>query len=166
MKRAVLALLFFAACNEHKQPIAVESRNLSITSSAFANDQLIPKQYGCSGDSVPPPLNITDVPSNAKTLALIVTDPDAPGGLFTHWVVWNMPPSNANPQAGVQGQNSYGKQGYGTLCPPAGSHRYIFDAYALDTSLDAGPSAGREQIESAMKGHIVGHSRLVGIYSK
>ena len=166
MKRAVLALLLLAACDSHKQRIAVESRNLSITSSAFANDQLIPKQYGCGGESLPPPLEITQIPSNAKTLALIVTDPDAPGGLFTHWVVWNMPPSNPNPQAGVQGRNSYGKEGYGTLCPPAGSHRYIFDAYALDTSLNADPSAGREQIESAMKGHIVGHSRLVGIYSK
>jgi Raf kinase inhibitor-like YbhB/YbcL family protein len=166
MKRVLILALLLAACRQHREPIAVESHNLSITSSAFANDQPIPKQYGCDGDSIPPPLRISDIPSNAKTLALIVTDPDAPGGLFTHWVVWNIPATNPSIDAGRQGKNSYGRQGYGTLCPPSGSHRYIFDAYALDVSLNLDPSAEREEVESAMKGHIVGHSRLVGTYSK
>src|SRR5207237_9736463 len=139
----IFLLLCCAQRHEQKnsvmQPKAA-SKGLTITSSAFANNGEMPKKYGCSGESISPPLAIAGVPSGAKSLALVVTDPDAPGALFTHWIVWNLPPADTQINAGQptgagEGTNSYGKRGYGAPCPPAGSHRYIFDVYALDSSL-------------------------------
>jgi len=180
MKRLAYSIaiaLLLVSCNERQeakktipQPQA-PSKGLSITSPAFADNGEIPKKYGCSGDSVSPPLVIAGVPANAKSLALTVTDPDAPGGLFTHWVVWNMPPADTTIAEGqstgaAEGTNSYGKHGYGTLCPPFGAHRYIFNVYALDASLPLDPGAGREDVENAMKGHVVAQARIVGTYRK
>jgi len=144
---------------------------LTITSSAFTDGGAIPPKYGCSGESISPPLAISGVPGGAKTLALIVTDPDAPGGTFTHWLAWNIPPVNTSLAAGQapggsEGKNGYGKNGYGPPCPPSGSHHYVFDVYGLDASLTLDPSAERGEVEKAITGHIVAQGRIVGTYSK
>lgn len=125
----------------------------------------MPKQYGCSGGSNTPPLTIANVPANAKSLALIVDDPEAPGGHFTHWVVWNIPPASKTVQ-GVEGQNSYGKSGWGPPCPPEGMHHYVFNLYALDTLVDVPPDKGRDDLDKAMAGHVVAQTELTGRYKR
>jgi len=144
---------------------------MTITSPAFTDGGAIPQKYGCGGESISPPLAIGGVPKGAKTLALIVTDPDAPGGTFTHWLVWNIPPANtsiAEGQApgGTEGKSDYGKRGYGPPCPPSGSHHYLFDVYALDVSLTLDANAERAAVEKAISGHILAQGRIVGTYGK
>jgi len=144
---------------------------ITITSAAFKNQGAIPKKYGCSGESISPQLAFSGIPGETKSLALIVTDPDAPGGTFTHWVVWNIPPAKASigegeRPDGVDGKNSFGKIGYGAPCPPSGSHRYIFTMYALDTTLSLAKGSGREDVEAAMKGHILARGEIVGTYRR
>jgi len=144
---------------------------LKVTSSAFDNNAEMPKQYGCAGASQSPPLAIAGVPASAKSLALIVTDPDAPRGTFTHWVVWNIPPSTTSiaagqEPAGSQGKNDFGANGYGAPCPPSGSHRYVFHVSAVDTMLNVPAGASRADVEKAMKGHVVAEGELVGKYRK
>ncbi len=177
---ALFAAFFLVlACSERRETAAkadimakAPARGMTIISPAFTENQSIPARYGCGGSNVSPPLAFSGVPQSAKTLALIIEDPDAPGGLFTHWVAWNIPLSTASiaegqpPAGGVQGENSYGRTGYGTLCPPSGEHRYIFSLYALDASLSLPPSTGRDELESAMKGHIVAQAQLMGRYRK
>ncbi len=145
--------------------------DLQIISPAFTNQSEIPKKYGCAGQSVSPPLSFAGVPPQTKGLALIVTDPDAPSGLFTHWVVWNIPPQTSSigegqSPGGTEGKNSFGKTGYDAPCPPSGSHRYIFDLYALDTALDLAPGSQREDVEKAMKGHVLAKGQILGTYRK
>ena len=110
-------------------------------------------------------MQIADIPSEAKSLVLIVDDPDAPGGLFTHWLVWNIPPQTSavgegSAPKGVQGTNDFGKLGYGGPCPPSGTHRYYFKIFALDRELDLPFGAKRGQLDGAMKGHVVAQGEL------
>jgi Raf kinase inhibitor-like YbhB/YbcL family protein len=176
---ALFAFLFLVtACPQRREAAAnavatkAPSQGMTISSAAFAGNGSIPAKYGCGGSNVSPPLAFSGIPQNAITLALLVEDPDAPGGLFTHWVVWNIPVSTAAvsegqpPAGGVEGKNSYGRSGYGTLCPPVGEHRYVFNVYALDAPLDLPPSSGREELESAMMGHLLAHGSLIGRYAK
>ena len=147
------------------------SQGMTIVSPAFRDGGEIPKKYGCSGTSTSPPLSIAGVPATAKSLALVVTDPDAPGGTFTHWVVWNLPAATSSlPEGqtppGSEGQNDYGRSGYGPPCPPSGSHHYVFDLYALDAMLNLAPSAKRADVENAVKGHLVAQARITGTYRK
>jgi hypothetical protein len=102
---------------------------------------------------------------------LIADDPDAPGGLFTHWMVWNIPPQTSSIEEGsrskgFQGTNDFGKAGYGAPCPPAGMHRYYFRVFALDRELDLRSGAKRSQLDAAMKGHVLAHGELIGRYSR
>lgn len=111
------------------------------------------------------------MPASAKSLALIVTDPDAPRGTFTHWVVWNIPSNTTSIAAGQeppgsQGKNDFGANGYGAPCPPSGSHRYVFHVSAVDTMLNVPAGASRADVEKAMKGHVVAEGELVGKYRK
>ena len=124
-----------------------------------------------SGDASPP-LQLSDVPSGAKSLALICHDPDAPReNGFTHWVVWNIAPNvgefaeNAVPEGAVQGTADFGATGWGGPKPPSGTHRYIFYLYALDTVLDLPVSTMRPQLQQAMQGHIVDEAVLTGLFS-
>ncbi len=150
---------------------AAGGAKMKITSSAFQEGANIPSKFTCEGADTSPPLQIADVPSRAKSLALIVDDPDAPSGLFTHWMVWNISPQTgtigegAAPK-GVQGTNDSGKSGYGGPCPPSGTHRYYFKIFALDRELDLPFGAKRGQLDAAMKGHVVGQAELMGKYSK
>jgi Raf kinase inhibitor-like YbhB/YbcL family protein len=144
---------------------------MKLTSPAFENNQEIPSEYTCDGADISPELNIGDVPENAKSLALIMDDPDAPGGTWVHWVVWNIPPDtkkiakDAEPE-GIQGTTSFGKQGYGGPCPPSGTHRYIFKLYALDTTLDLEEGSDKKELEAAMQGHIIEKTELTGPYKR
>ena len=150
---------------------AAGGAKMKITSSAFQESANIPRQFTCDGSDTSPPLQIADIPSGAKSLALIVDDPDAPNGLFTHWMVWNIPPqagaiAEGSTPKGVQGTNDFGKSGYGGPCPPSGAHRYYFKVFALDRELDLPFGAKRGQVDAAMKGHIVAQGELMGRYSR
>ena len=145
--------------------------SISITSPFFHAGGDIPAKFTCNGTNVSPELQISSVANEAKSLVLIVDDPDAPRGLFTHWIVWNIDPKttrmaeNSAPTAGVQGINDFGKRNYGGPCPPSGTHRYFFKIFALDTKLELKPGARRAELDAAMRGHILAQGELMGRYS-
>ena len=150
---------------------AAGGAKMKITSSAFQEGANIPSKFSCDGANTSPPLQISDVPSGAKSLVLIVDDPDAPSGLFTHWAVWNISPQTStiaegSTPKGTQGTNGFGKSGYGGPCPPSGTHRYYFKIFALDRELDLPFGAKRGQLDAAMKGHVVAQGELMGRYSR
>jgi Raf kinase inhibitor-like YbhB/YbcL family protein len=144
---------------------------LLLTSPAFKESEEIPKQYTCKGDNVSPPLNITGVPSGTKSLALIMHDPDAIGSDFTHWLMWDIPTNtkaiaaNSVPVGALQGSNGYDNTSYAGPCPPAGSgtHRYIFELYALGNTLNLTSAASRGDLQEAMKDHVLAQSTLTGL---
>jgi Raf kinase inhibitor-like YbhB/YbcL family protein len=161
-------------------PSAAAQNNpkLTVTSSAFTAGSAIPVRYSCKSPKVEsPPLAWKGVPGDAKTLALIVKDPDAPNGTFIHWVVYNLPATLTGLEAnvppveklanrGLQGANSLGQIGYKGPCPPPGSpHHYHFELTALDTTLDLKPGASAAQVEEAAKGHVRASGDLVGTFA-
>jgi Raf kinase inhibitor-like YbhB/YbcL family protein len=148
---------------------AAEGAGMKITSAAFREGGNIPSKFTCDGSDTTPPLQITGVPSEAKSLVLITDDPDAPSGLFTHWLVWNIPPqtnsiAEGTAPKGVHGTNDFGKSGYGGPCPPPGTHRYSFKIFALDRELDLSSAAKQSQVDAAMKGHVIAQGELIGRY--
>jgi Raf kinase inhibitor-like YbhB/YbcL family protein len=169
MKKAIIASASAVALAAMVS-FAAGGAKVKITSSAFQDGANIPSKFTCDGADTSPPLQIADIPSEAKSLALIVDDPDAPSGLFTHWLVWNIPrQTNAvgegSTPKGVQGTNDFGKSGYGGPCPPSGTHRYYFKILALDRELDLPFGAKRGQVDAAIKGHVVAQGELMGRYS-
>ena len=144
---------------------------MKIISPAFEHNQNIPDKYTCKGENINPPLQFVDVSHNAKSLVLIVDDPDAPVGLWVHWVVFNIPitvseiAENSKPD-GTQGITSFGKAGYGGPCPPSGTHRYFFKLYALDSTVDLQINADKKAVEEAMKGHVIEQAELIGFFGK
>jgi Raf kinase inhibitor-like YbhB/YbcL family protein len=144
---------------------------ISITSPAFQAGGDIPAKFTCNGTNVSPELQISGVPNEAKSLVLIVDDPDAPRGLFTHWIVWNIDPKttqmaeNSAPAGAVQGTSDFGKRNYGGPCPPSGTHRYFFKMFALDTKLDLKPSARRAELDAAIHGRVLAQGELMARYS-
>jgi len=144
--------------------------DLSVKSTAFENNQPIPKKYSCDGEEVNPPLTIGGVPAGTKSLVLVVDDPDAPRGTYDHWVVWNIPNTgriDENSVPGIQGVNSSGKRSYVGMCPPSGTHRYFFKVYALNTAFVLKPeSTHKKDLEKAMQGHILAKGELIGLYSR
>ncbi|MEM3364358.1 MAG: YbhB/YbcL family Raf kinase inhibitor-like protein [Candidatus Micrarchaeia archaeon] len=142
--------------------------------SAFAPFAQIPIRYTCDGDDFIPPFEITGIPPRTKSIAVIVEDPDAPRGLFVHWVAWNLPPSGKYPESvdvaslgGKEGINSANRYGYMGPCPPPGpAHRYFFKFYALDTMLDLDTGTKREGLLNAMKGHVLAQGEIVGKYGR
>ncbi len=145
---------------------------MKISSIAFAQNGHIPAKYTCDGADINPPLKIEHVPAGAKSLALIVDDPDAPAGTWVHWVVWNINPSiqeiqeDSVPRGASQGLTDFRRQAYGGPCPPSGTHRYFFKLYALDSLLTPGPRATKTALENTMKGHILAQAELVGLYAR
>ena len=151
-------------------PTAGEKK-MKITSSAFQQGGSIPSKFTCDGADTSPVLQIQEIPPVAKSLALIVDDPDAPSGLFTHWIVWNIPPQTStiaegSAPKGVPGTNDFGKSGYGGPCPPSGTHRYFFKVFALDRELDLPAGGKRSQLDAAIKGHVIAQGELMGRYSR
>jgi Raf kinase inhibitor-like YbhB/YbcL family protein len=145
-------------------------KELKVKSSAFEPNNPIPKKYSCDGQDINPPLNIDGIPKEAKTLALIIDDPDASSGTFDHWVVYNIPASTSqigeNTVPGTEGLNSARQSGYMGPCPPSGTHRYFFKVYSLDTELKLGVNSKRKDVEKAMQNHILAKGELVGLYSR
>jgi Raf kinase inhibitor-like YbhB/YbcL family protein len=150
---------------------AGESNFMTLSSPEFAQGQPMPAASAMRGDNKSPQLLIGGIPLNAKTLVLIVDDPDAPAGLWTHWLLWNIPATTAViaegkvPEHAVEGKNSFGNARYDGPAPPSGTHRYFFHVYALDSSLSLDAGASRDEMEAAMKGHVVGSAEFFGTYS-
>jgi Raf kinase inhibitor-like YbhB/YbcL family protein len=144
---------------------------ISVSSLAFRDGEKIPEQFTCKGANVSPQLQFPGVPPEARSLVLIVDDPDAPTGLFTHWLVWNIEPTTrqiaekSSPPSAVPGTNDFGKSGYGGPCPPSGTHRYFFRVFALDQKLQLKSGAKRAALDKAMAGHIVARGELMGRFS-
>jgi Raf kinase inhibitor-like YbhB/YbcL family protein len=151
---------------------------LQLTSPAFAPGGVIPREYTADGRGVSPPLRWGSVPAGTKSLVLICEDPDAPAGLFTHWLAYNLPAGLTGLDAGVpadpalpdgtrQGKNDFGKTGYGAPAPPRGNpHRYVFRLSALDARLDLEPGAVRDEVTTAMFNHVLAEGDLTGTYGR
>ncbi len=156
----------------NKSTITINSQTMNITSPAFADNQNIPSKYSCDGDGINPPLEWSGVPQSAQSLALIVSDPDAPNGTWMHWVMWNISPlttqvaENSVPPGAVQGQASSGQNVYGGPCPPSGTHHYIFTLYALDAKLSIPSYSTADKLSQAMEGHILAQAQLIGLYAR
>lgn len=150
----------------------VQKISMKLTSPVFDSYQKIPVDYTCDGKKVHPPFIIAGVPSSAKSLALVVDDPDAPTGTFTHWVIWNIHPDVTTikegevPNESQEGTNSIGETGYTPPCPPTGQHRYFFTLYALDAKLGLDGKATKEDVEKTIAGHVLAQFLLVGVYSR
>ena len=153
---------------------------LMLSSSAFSSGAEVPKKFTCDGANLSPPLSWSGAPPGTVSFALIADDPDAPGGTWLHWVLFNVPGTAAAlPEAlagsgelrqlgaALQGRNDFGKLGYGGPCPPPGrAHRYFFRLYALDSSLPLKAGAARREVEAAMRGHVLGEATLMGTYAR
>ena len=173
---AVILALFTASLSLY--PIAAAGKEAKMTdafrmtSSVFENNGSIPAKFTCDGRDINPPLSIQSVPAGTKSLALIVDDPDAPRGMWVHWVVWNIDPKTTEiredtvPTGAAQGMNDFRKKDYGGPCPPSGTHRYFFKLYALDTQLSPGANAEKTDLEKAMKGHIISEAQIMGTYKR
>ncbi len=149
----------------------------AITSAAFASGATIPPRYTCDGEDLSPPLAWQGAPEGTRAFALICDDPDAPAGTWIHWVIYNIPATEAGLAEGIpsqetlpngarQGVNSWGRVGYNGPCPPRGTHRYFFTLYALNTLLQLGPGARRDDLLRALRGHILAETRLMGTYAR
>ena len=142
---------------------------MKLTSPEFENGNKIPRKFTCEGDDFNPKLIIEAIPAGAKSLALIVDDPDAPMGTWVHWVSFNIPVISQIDEdsiPGKQGINDFGRKDYGGPCPPSGTHRYFFKLYALDTVLDLNEGINKEALEEAVEGHILDTAELIGLYKK
>jgi hypothetical protein len=170
------ALLLFGGAGAEEATMT-----LKITSPAFAHNAAIPSTYTCEGDDISPPLVWTGVPAGAKSLALIVDDPDAPDPAaprmtWVHWVLYDLPPTAtglaeavapaALPKGTKVGVNDWKRSDYGGPCPPIGRHRYFFKLYALDVLLSDLVKPTKAKVEAAMKGHVLGEAQLIGTYQK
>src|SRR5438552_11259588 len=161
MKIRILGICAIAAVAGALSSFAVGGGKMKITSPAFQEGGNIPSKFTCDGSDSNPALHFEGAPAEAKSLVLIVDDPDAPSGLFTHWVVWNIDPKTTDiaegsaPAKGMQGKNDFGKPGYGGPCPPSGTHRYYFKIFALDGELALSPGSKRAQLDAAIKGHVI-----------
>lgn len=150
---------------------------MQLQSSVFSSNGLIPTKYTCDGDNISPPLTWNQPPEGTTSFALIVEDPDAPKGTFTHWVIYDIP-GNQNqllegitqestlPDGSIQGRNDFGQLGFGGPCPPQGSHRYCFKLHALERSLNLAPGACKTDVLKAMEGTVLESAELVGHYTR
>jgi len=151
--------------------VVVLAAAFGISSPAFKQGQAIPVDYTCDGQNVSPALVWTAPPTGTKSFALIMDDPDAPGGTFTHWLAWNISPKARGLKRGArpprQGTTSFGRVEYGGPCPPTGPpHRYFFKLYALRSTLALPNGSSRSQLEAAMRGKVLRRIRLVGLYGR
>ncbi|WP_281950478.1 YbhB/YbcL family Raf kinase inhibitor-like protein [Nitrosophilus kaiyonis] len=169
MKRVIIALTLLL--------ITIKGFTMEIKSPAFENEGFIPAKYTCDGEDISIPLIFEDIPKEAKTLAIIMDDPDAPVGVFVHWVIYDIPAEINSLPEGIpnapvleynikQGVNDFGKIGYGGPCPPNGAHRYFIKVYALDKALNAEPGISKSNLLNLISGHVVDEAVLMGIYER
>jgi Raf kinase inhibitor-like YbhB/YbcL family protein len=162
---SILSLFLFST-------YGISSDGFKISSPAFENNAFISEKFTCVGKDVNPPLMIEKIPQGTKSIALIVDDVDAPGGIWVHWVLWNIPQGtkeikeNSVPEGAKQGLNDFRKRQYNGPCPPPGIHRYYFKIYALDVVLNLEPDTTKANLEKAMKGHIIGQSYIIGLFKR
>jgi len=173
-----LVFVLLAGCKSEEQPLKEGEMALELSSSAFQEGGEIPTKYTCEGQDVSPAITWSEPLVGTQSFALIMDDPDAPVGVFTHWVLFNLPadsrglpeavPAQAQlPDGSLQGKNDFGKIGYGGPCPPPSRpHRYQFTLYALDQTLDLKAGASKKQVLDAMQGHILAQGRLTGTYQR
>ncbi|MFH1663240.1 MAG: YbhB/YbcL family Raf kinase inhibitor-like protein [archaeon] len=145
---------------------------LKVSTNAFSSGKAIPAKYSCDGTDFNPEIMISGIPEKTASLALIVDDPDAPGGVWTHWVVWNIPVEGKtktiqeNSVPGVQGTNSAASLEFHGPCPPSGTHKYYFKVYALDSNLSLKEGSTKTDLEKAMKGRLLAQGELMGTYQR
>jgi Raf kinase inhibitor-like YbhB/YbcL family protein len=182
----ILLSMTLAGCSTGPRPLPPQpavnqspdqKSEIKVTSVAFQQGQPIPRQYTCAGVNISPPLEWSGLPKTAKTIAIVVNDPDAPGGSWIHWVLYNVPADNIGfvenvpvsetlKAGGFQGKNDFGKIGYGGPCPPSGTHRYFFKLYAVDAELPLKAGATWPELEKALDDHVVGQGQLMGTYQR
>ena len=175
---ALFACLITACGADNIKPAGEKTMNIQITSTAFSEGQPIPEKFSGQGKDISPPLKWTGAPANTKSFALVADDPDAPGGTWVQWVLYDLPPTTTAlaedtpksqflPGGAKQGLNDFRRLGYGGPMPPPGKpHRYFFKLYALDKVLDLRPGAAKNDIETAMKGHVLAQGQLIGTYQR
>lgn len=150
---------------------------MTLASSAFSHEGDIPSRHTCDGAELSPPLTFSGVPAGTQSLVVVCDDPDAPGGVWDHWVLYNLSPGTPGLPEGLPdgatyadgslaGKNSWGRHGYGGPCPPHGAHRYFFTLYALDATLPLPPGASKRDVLVAAKGHILASATLMGRYTR
>ncbi len=144
---------------------------MKLSSTEFEHNGPMPSSLTCDGADASPELHISDVPASAKSLTLIMDDPDAPRGTWTHWVVFNIPPPTRKIAKGIEpegvlGITDFKRVGYGGPCPPSGTHRYFFRVYALNSTLPLKEGATKQQVLAAMQGRIVAQAELIGLYQR
>jgi Raf kinase inhibitor-like YbhB/YbcL family protein len=181
----VLIMVFLPSCGGDPQGAATEQMEeakgakmaIEVTSSAFEDGDAIPARYTCDGLDVSPSLSWGSATDGTRSLALIADDPDAPGGTFVHWVIYDLPPDTQGlpedvpnqqtlPSGAAQGVNGAGSVGYIGPCPPGGTHRYFFKLYVLDTELGLGGGATKDEVLDAMEGHVLAEGQLMGTYRR
>jgi Raf kinase inhibitor-like YbhB/YbcL family protein len=179
---ALAAAVLAASCGDgaarpaHTADPSGQGGTMRLSSDAFDHEGTIPTASTCDGDDVSPPLAITGIPDRTESLALVVDDPDAPGGVWDHWVVYDIAPPGepaagltvaaGTAPAGTAGTNSWGRSGYGGPCPPSGIHRYFFTVYALDAATGLAPGATKEDLLAAIEGHVLAEATLMGRYGR
>lgn len=158
--------------NSNRESYISNTASMQITSPAFEQNGQIPEKYTCEGEGVNPPLQFKDVPPEARSLVLIVDDPDAPSTTWVHWLVWNISPGaagiveNSVPPEAMQGLTDFGQQQYGAPCPPSGSHRYFFKLYALDSKLSISSFSDKAALEKAIEARMLTKAELIGLYQR
>lgn len=172
-----VVLLSLGGCRK-AATVGVVPMTLQVTSTDIADGGMVPKQFTCDGRSISPALAWEKAPAGTRSFAVIVRDPDAPGGTFIHWVIYDLPPEVPGvmqgiaakaqlPDGSMQGLNSDKGVGYYGPCPPAGKpHRYVFTVYAVDEMLSAPPGASEEEVMRAMRGHVLAEGRLTARYGR
>lgn len=172
---SIFLIIIFVACQPTPPVGEIEpttQAEMIVSSSAFTEGQEIPVKYTCDGENLSVPLAWSGIPQGTQTLALISDDPDAPGRVYVHWVLYDLPADLSGLEEGVAdigtpGENSSGNLSYNGPCPPTGpAHRYFFKLYALDTALNLQAGASKEQVQEAMQGHILAEGQLMGTYQR
>jgi Raf kinase inhibitor-like YbhB/YbcL family protein len=176
----ILSLFSMSLACGSEEPVTVKEgeMKISLSSTAFKDGERIPNKYTCEGQDISPPLEWSEPPSGTQAFALIVDDPDAPAGVFTHWVIFNIAPDSRQlaeamptqgqlPGSALQGKNDFGETGYGGPCPPPGRpHRYQFTLYALNQPLGLKAGISKKQLLSTMQGHVLAQGQLTGTYQR
>jgi Raf kinase inhibitor-like YbhB/YbcL family protein len=174
-----VALIAGESCGGTGLSLQEGNMGFSISSKAFKQGEMIPSVYTCEGKNISPPISFGNPPQGTQALAMILHDPDAPrAGGFTHWVIYNIPPSTRELAEGIppatanldggttQGKNGANQQGYTGPCPPSGTHRYFFYLYALNEKVSLPAGASEQELRNAMNGHIISETKLEGLYQK
>lgn len=174
---SIFLLVLITGISSQQKQKEQKKMTIKLESSAFKESEMIPSQYTCDGKNISPPLKWSGVPENTKSIALIVDDPDAPMGVWVHWVIYNISPTinyldenisydKKLKNGAIQGINDFRKNGYGGPCPPSGTHRYYFKIYALDLILEENPNMTKQTLLDKMKNHILAEGQLMGKYKR